>query len=66
MYETDYDKLESYFDRENLQLQYKITDSFVISVNTKDIIKHLRYLDDLFDFSNLKENHEIFSNKNKK
>ena len=42
------------------------TDSFVLSVNTKDIIKVLKKFEDLLDFSNLNENHEIFSNKNKK
>ena len=42
------------------------TDSFVLSVNTKDIIKDLKKLKNLFDFSNLGKNHELFSNKNKK
>ena len=42
------------------------TDSFVLSVNTKDINKDFKNLEDLIDFSNLNENHEIFSNKNKK
>ena len=42
------------------------TDSFVLSVNTKDIIKDLKDLEAIFDFSNLDENHELFSNKNKK
>ena len=42
------------------------TDSFVLSVNTKDIIKDLENLENKFDFSNLDENHELFSNKNKK
>ena len=42
------------------------TDSFVLSVNTKDINKVSNFLENLFDFSNLDENHEIFSNKNKK
>ena len=64
MYETYYDKLQPYFGQENIQLHY--TDSFVLSVNTKDIIKDLKYLEDLFDFSNLDENHELFSNENKK
>ena len=41
------------------------TDSFVISVNTKDIIKDLKNLEDIFDFTNLDKNHELFSNKNK-
>ena len=42
------------------------TDSFVLSVNTKGIIKDLKNLEDIFDFSNLDKNHELFSNKNKK
>ena len=42
------------------------TDAFVLSVNTNDIIKDLKNLDDIFDFSNLDGNHELFSNKNKK
>ena len=42
------------------------TDSLVINGKTKDIIKHLKNLEDLFEFSNLDENHEIFSNKNQK
>ena len=42
------------------------TDSFVLSVNTKNIFKDLKNLEVLFDFSNLDQNHELFSNKNKK
>ena len=42
------------------------TDSFVLSVNTKDIIKDLKSLEDIFDFSKLDQNHELFNNKNKK
>ena len=42
------------------------TDSFVINVNTKDINKDLKTLEDIFDFSNLDKNHELFSNKNEK
>ena len=66
MYETYYDKLQPYFEHENIQLHYMDTDSFVLSVNTKDIIKDLKNLEDIFDFSNLDKNHELFSNKNKK
>ena len=36
-----------------------------MSLNTKDIIKVLKNLEDLFDFSNLYKNRELFSNKNK-
>ena len=39
-------------------------DGFVISANTKDIIGDLQILTDLFDFSNLNNNHELLSNKN--
>ena len=66
MYETYYDKLQPYFGQENNQLHYIDTDAFVLSVNTKDIIKDLKNLEDIFDFSNLDENHELFSNKHKK
>ena len=66
MYETYYDKLQPYFAQENIQLHYMDTDSFVLSVNTKDIIKDLKNLEDLFDFSNLDKNHELFSKKNTK
>ena len=65
MYESYYDKMQPYFGQKNLQLHYLDTDSFVLSVITKDIIKDLKNLEDIFDFSNLDEDHEIFSNKNK-
>ena len=64
MYETYYDKLQLYFGQENIQLHYIDTDAFVLSVYTNDIIKDLKKLEDIFDFSNLDENHELFSNKN--
>ena len=38
----------------------------ILSMNTKDIIKDLKNLEDIFDFSNLDENHELFSERNKK
>ena len=66
IYETYYDKLQPYFGQENIQLHYIDTDAFVLSVNTKDIFKELKKLEDIFDFSNLDENHELFSEKNKK
>ena len=66
MYETYYDKLQPYFELENIQLQYMDCDSFVLSIETVNIINDLKNLEDLFDFSNLNKNHEIFSNKNKK
>ena len=53
MYETYYDKLQPYFGQENIQLHYIDTDAFVLSVNTNDVIKDLKNLEDMFDFSNL-------------
>ena len=66
MYETYYDILQPYFGQENLQLHYMDTDSFVLSINTKNIIKDLHNLKEYFDFSNLNNEHELFSNENKK
>ena len=44
-----------------MQLHYMGSDNFVLSVNTNDTSKNVKNLDDLFHFSNLSENHEIFS-----
>ena len=41
-------------------------DSFVLSIETQNIINNLKNLEFLFDFSNLNKNHELFSNKNEK
>ena len=38
-------------------------DNFVLSIETQDTINDLKNLEDLFDFSNLNENHALFSNK---
>ena len=40
-------------------------DSFVLSIKTQNIINDLKNLEDLFDFSNLNENHAQFSNEKK-
>ena len=66
MYETYYDKLQPYFGQENIQLHYIDTDAFILSVHTKKNIKNLKNLEDIFDFSNLDDKHELFSNKNEK
>ena len=66
MYESYYDTLQPYFGQEILQLHYVDTDGMILSMKTKDIIKDLKNLENLFDFSNLDENHELFSNRNKK
>ena len=56
MYETYYDKLQPFFGMENIQLHHMDTDSFILSVNTKHLIRDLQNLEDIFDFSNLDEN----------
>ena len=61
-----YDKLQPYFGQENIKLHYMDCDSFVLSIETENKINNLKNLGDLFDFSNLDKNHELFSNKNKK
>ena len=66
MYETYYDRLQPYFGQENIQPHYMDTDSFVLSVNTKDVIEDLKNLEEIFDFSNLDKNHEFFSKKKQK
>ena len=66
MYETYYDILQTYFGQENIQLHYIDTVACVLSVNTNDIMKDLKNIEKISDFSNLDENHELFSNKNKK
>ena len=66
MYETYYDALQPYFGQENLQLHYIDTDGMILSMKTEKNIKDLKNLEDIFDFSNLGENHELFSERNKK
>ena len=66
MYETYYDILQTYFRMENIQLLYMDTDSFILSVNTKDLIKNLKNFENISDFTNLNKSHELFDNKNKK
>ena len=66
MYETYYDTLQLYFGQQNLQLHYIDTNVMILSTEIENIIKDLKKLEVIFDFSNLDENHELFSNKDKK
>ena len=65
MYET-YSKLQPKFGAKNLHLHYMDTNSFILSVKTKDLIQNLKHLENIFDFSNLNKNHELFINRNEK
>ena len=38
----------------------------ILSMKTENIFKDFKNLETIFDFSNLDENHELFSEKNKK
>ena len=66
LYETYYDKLQPYFGQENIHYHYIDTDAFVLSLNTKNIIKDLKNLEDFLDFSHLIENHELISDEKEK
>ena len=66
MYSTYYDTLQPYFGETYIQLHYKVTDSFVLSVNTENIIQDLHNLKESFDFSNLDSTHELSNNEKKK
>ena len=66
MYEIFYDKIQPCFGQKKLQLNYIDTDGMILSRKTQKIIKDLKILKDVFDFGDLNENHEIFSNKNRK
>ena len=54
----------NFFWKEILQTQYVQCDRFVLIIRTQNIINDLKNLENLFDFSNLDENHELFRNKN--
>ena len=66
LYDTYYDKLQPYFGQENIQLHYMDCDSFTLSKKSENIIKGLKNLENIFDFINIDENHELYSNKNEK
>ena len=65
-YETYYDKLQPSFGQENLQKQKMDTDSIVLSMNTRDIIKELENLEVITDLCNLDENHIFLGIKTQK
>ena len=69
MYETYYDKLQKCFTQDSNQIHCQDTNSFVLSVETKDIVGDLIKLQDhsnLFDFSHLGKEQRLFSNEFKK
>ena len=69
MYETYYDELQNYFGIDGIQIHYQDTDAFIMSLKTTNIINDLSILQNryqIFDFSNLNKEHQLFSNEYKK
>ena len=66
MCKTFYDKFEPCFGGENLQLHCEDSGNFVLSIRTQNILNDLNFVEDLFDFSNLNQNHELFSSNESK
>ena len=50
-------------EKKNVQFHYNDTDAFVLSIISKNIIKDLENFEDILDFCNVNEIHEIYSNK---
>ena len=66
MYDRFYDKMKSYFGRDNLELHYLDTDSFILSFKLiKSLTEDLKIFKKDFDFSDLHPSHELYSNDNK-
>ena len=63
MYKIIFVKLPSYRGKKIIQSHFMDTDSFVLSINTKDIIEDSQNPGDLFDLSTFNKNHEIFTIK---
>ena len=61
MYKS-YDKFKQHFGSENLKLCFSDTDSFLFSVKCKNLIKELKAIEHLFDFSKYEKDHELYDN----
>ena len=59
LYEFYYHKLQPYYNC-LVKLHYMDTDSFILNIQTGDLIKDLKYFKDDFDFGELDENHELY------
>ena len=67
MYEWYYDKMQSFFGEDNLELHYLDNDSFIFSFKpNKRLIEDLKHFREDFDFSDLDPSHELYSEANKK
>ena len=60
IYEWYYDKLQSYFGKNNLRLHYLDTDSFIFSAKSfKSLIEDIKNFREDFDLSDLDPSHEL-------
>jgi hypothetical protein len=66
MYKFYYKTLQPYFGENNVELLYVDTDSFVLKLRTKDLIKDLDNLKEQFDFNNYKKDHPLYDISKKK
>ena len=67
MYEWYYDKMQSNFGEDNLELHYLDTDSFILSFKPiKSLIEDLKHFKEDFELSDLDPSHELYSEANKK
>ena len=66
MYSLHYKLFKDYY-KENIQLIYTDTDSFIYEIKTNKYFDDLKnYFSPIMDFSNFNKNHPLFSDKNKK
>ena len=67
MYESYYDKMQPYFEEDNLELHYLDTDSFIFFFKPiKNLIEDLKHFKKDFDSSDLDPSHELYSEAKKK
>ena len=66
MYETYFDKIQREFAEKKREVHYMDTDSFVLSINTNNIMEDLKNLYCFFRFQLSKKNQELFSKRNQK
>ena len=67
LFEWYYDKMQPYFGKDNLELHYLHTYSFLFSFKPiKSLMKGLKFFKEDFDFSDLDPSHEFYSEDNKK
>ena len=65
MYEFYHHKLQPLYNKK-IKLHYMDTDSFILSIETRNLLKDLEYLKDDFDFKELDKNHQIYDITKKK